>query len=204
MQKVWIIWSHLLIFNFKSFVDADSLLFINFQWILRFSRVLSSENCNFYKLKGGEIISGGNQFCRKSELSGPPFCISIWKVLWTQILGLLQFLQIKERGPIWSPLLCFNFKGFMDPNYFFLIRFQCILHDSGVIFSEFCNFYKLKCGDLISGAKQFYRKFEFFGPRCGIWILKVLSTQIYCRSLEFNEFCMMQWQFSQGLEVSTN
>ena len=35
---------------------------------------------------GGDQISGGNQFCRKSELFGPPFCISILKVLRAQIL----------------------------------------------------------------------------------------------------------------------
>ena len=36
--------------------------------------------------RGGDLISGGNQFCRKSELFGAPFCISILGVLWTKIL----------------------------------------------------------------------------------------------------------------------
>ena len=122
----------------------------------------------------GDLISGGNQFCRKSELFGPPFCISILKVLWIQIhlhsldlmhsawlrstfLRVLKYLQIKEGGPnfwgepilqkvwiIWSPHLYFNFKSFMDPNTSSVFRFQCILHDSGVLLSEFRNFYQLK------------------------------------------------------------
>ena len=85
-HKVWIIWSRLLYFNFKSFLDPNSLSFIRFQCILHDSGVLFSESWNFYKLKRGDLISGGNQFCRMSELFGPPFCISILKVLWTQIL----------------------------------------------------------------------------------------------------------------------
>ena len=74
-------------------------------------------------------------------------------------LRVLKFLQIKEGGPnfwgepilqkvwiIWSPLLYFNFKGFLEPNSSSFITFQCILHDSGVLFSESWNFYKLKRG----------------------------------------------------------
>ena len=54
---------------------------------------------------------------------------------------------------IWSPLLYFNFKSSYDPNSLSLIRFQCILHDSGIIFSYFSNFRKLQRGDLISWRK---------------------------------------------------
>ena len=71
LQKVWIIWSPLLSFNFVSFMDANSLPFIRFQWILHDSWLLFSEFWNFHKLKRGDLISGGNQFCRKSELFGP-------------------------------------------------------------------------------------------------------------------------------------
>ena len=84
LQNVWIIWSPLLYFNFKSFLDPNSSPFISFQCILYDSGVLLSESWNFYKLKRGDLISGGKQFCRKSELFGPPFCISILKVLWTK------------------------------------------------------------------------------------------------------------------------
>ena len=92
-------------------------------------------------------------------------------------LRVFKCLQIKEGGAnfwgepilqnvwiIWSPLLYFNFKSFLDPNSSSFIRFQCILHDSGVLFSESWNFYKLKKGDLISGGNQFCRKSELFGP----------------------------------------
>ena len=131
-------------------------------------------------------------------------------------LRVFKFLQIKEGGPnfcgepilqnvwiIWSPLLYFNFKSFVDPNSSSFIRFQCILHDSGVLFSESWNFYKLKRGDLISGGNQFCRKSELFGPPFCISILKVLWTQIHRHSLDFNAFFMIQEYFSQSLEIST-
>ena len=92
-------------------------------------------------------------------------------------LRVLKFLQIKEGGPnfwvepilqkvwiIWSPLLYFNFKNFLDPNSVSFIRFQCILHDSGVLFSEFWNFYKLKRGNLIYRENQLCRKSKLLGP----------------------------------------
>ena len=177
---------------------------------------------NIYKLNRADLLSGGNQFCRKSELFGPPFSVSILKVLRTQILRHLlnfnafcmiqecfsqniEYLQIKQGGPsfwgepilqkvwiIWSLLLYLNFKGFVDPKSSSFIRFQCILHDSEVLFSESWNFYKLKRGDPISGGNQFCRKSELFGPPFCISILKVFWTQIFRHSLEFNPFCMIQ------------
>ena len=51
---------------------------------------------------------------------------------------------------IWSPLLYFYFKSFLDPNSSSFIRFECILHDSGVLLLEYLDFYKLKKEDLIS------------------------------------------------------
>ena len=85
LQKVWIILSPLLDFNFKSFMDAISSSFIRFQCILHDSRVVFWECWRVCKLKSRDLISRGNQFCKKSELFGPPFCISSLKVLWTQI-----------------------------------------------------------------------------------------------------------------------
>ena len=121
----------------------------------------------------GDLISGGNQFCRESELFGPPF-------------------------------LYLNFKSFVEPNSSSFIRFQCIVHDSGVLFTESWNSYKLKRGDLISGGSQFCRKCELFGPPFFISVLKVLRTQIFRHSLDFNALCMMQDYFSQSLEISTS
>ena len=128
LQKVWIISSPLLYLNFKSFVDPNSFSFITSQCILHHWGVLFSESSNFYKLKRGDIISKGNQFCKKSELFGPPF----------PILFYADFLSF--------------------------IRFQWILYDSAVLFSESWNFYNLTRGDLISGGNQFCRKSELFGP----------------------------------------
>ena len=75
----------------------------------------------------------------------------------------LKFVQIKEGGAnfwgepilqnvwiIWSPVLYFNLKSSMVPNSSAFIRFQSILHESGRLFSEAWNFYKLKWGDPIS------------------------------------------------------
>ena len=121
----------------------------------------------------GDIISWGTQFCKTSELFGPP-------------------------------LLYFNFKSSKSPNSSSFIRFQCILHNSGVLFSESWNTYKLKRGDLTSGVSQFCRKSELFGPPFCISILKVLSPQILRYSLDFNVFCMIQEYVSHNLEISTN
>ena len=160
LQKVWIIRSPLLYFNFKSFMDQDSSSFIRFQCILHDSGVLFSESWNFYKLKWGDLIS-----------CGEPILHNVWI--------------------IWSPLLYFNFKSFLDPNSSSFIRFQSILHEWGRLFSESWNFYKLKRGDLISGGNQFCRKSELFGPPFCISIFKVLCTQIFCHSLDFNAFCLI-------------
>ena len=105
LQNVWIIWSPFLSFNFKSFKYRISSSFIKFQCILHDSGVLFSESSNFYKLKRGDLISGGTNFAE--SLFGPPF------------------------------LLHFNFKSFKYQISLSFIRFQCILHDSGVLFSEF-------------------------------------------------------------------
>ena len=132
-------------------------------------------------------------------------------------LRLVKLLKIKERGPnflgepflrnvwiTWSPHLYFNFKSFMDPNSSSFMRVQCILHDSGVFFSESWNFYKLKRGDLISWGNQFCRMSELLGPPFCISILKVLWSQILHQQLHFNAFSMIQEYFSQSLEISRN
>ena len=126
-------------------------------------------------------------------------------------LRVLKCPQIKKGEPIlqkvsiiWSHLLYFNFKSFMDPNSLSFIRFQCILHDWGALSSESWSFYQLKMGDLISRANQFCRKSELFGPPFCISIFKVLWTEIHRHSLDFNAFCMIQGYFSQSLEMSTN
>ena len=132
-------------------------------------------------------------------------------------LRVLKFLQIKEGGPnfwvepilqkvwiIWSPVLYLNFKGFMDPNFLSFIRFQWISYDSGVLFSESWNFYKLKRVDLISGGNKFWRMSELSGPPLCISILKVLWNQIHRHSLDFNPFCMIHEYFPQSLEICIN
>ena len=140
---------------------------------------------------------------------------SAW--LRSTFLRVLKFLQVKEGGPnfsgepifqtvwiIWSPLQYLKFKSFVDPNLWSFIRFQCILYDWGVLFSESWNSYKLKRGDLISGCNQFCRKSELFDPPFCISILRALWTQIHRHSLDFNAFCIIQEYFSQSLEISAN
>ena len=92
-------------------------------------------------------------------------------------LRLLKFLQIKEGGPnfwgglilhkkwiIWSPGLYFNFKSLIDQNFSWFIRFQGILHDSGVLLSEFWNFCKLKRGEKNSGGTIFTESLSYLVP----------------------------------------
>ena len=99
-QKVWIICSPLLYFNFKSFMVSYFLSFIGFECIPHDSGVPFSGSRNFYKLKRGHLISGGNQFCRMSELFAPLYCISLLKVLWSQTprhsLGFNALCMIQE------------------------------------------------------------------------------------------------------------
>ena len=185
------------------FLDANSWSFIRFQCILHDWGVHFSESSNFYKLKRWEYNFWGKQFCGKSGLFGLPFCILILKVLWTQMFdhsldckafwmiqeyffSVFKFLQIKETGPnfwgepilenvwiIWSLLLYFDFKSLLESVFSSFIRFQCILHGSGKLFSECSKFYELKSGDLISGENQFCRRSELFGSLLCISILKV-------------------------------
>ena len=193
LQKVWIIWSPLLYFNFKVFMDPNSSSFIRSQCILHHRGVLFSESWNFYKLKRGDVISGGNWFCRKSQLFGRAFCISILKDLWTQRGDLVSPRnQFCRKSKLFGrPLLYLNFKSFVDPNSSSFIRSECILHDGGVLFWESWNFYKLKRGDLSSGGNQFCRMSELFGPLFCISILKDLWTHIFCHSLDLNAFFMI-------------
>ena len=133
------------------------------------------------------------------------FC-KVWKFLKTKEGGFnFRVEPISQKvWIIWSPLLDFNFKNLMDIISAAFIRFQCILHDSGVLFTESWNFYKLKREEINSGGNQFCRKSELFGPPFCISILKVLWTQIHRHSLDFNAFCMIQEYFSQSLEIFTN
>ena len=132
-------------------------------------------------------------------------------------LRVLKFLSIKDGGPnflgepilqkvwiIWSPLLYFNFKSFRKPTFSLFIRFECILHDSGVLFSVFWSFYKLRKGDLISRGNQFCRNTKLFGRLFCLSSSKVFWTQVFCHWLDFNAFCMIQEYLLQSFEISTN
>ena len=80
---------------------------------------------------------------------------------------------LKNVWIIWFPLLYFNLKSSMDPNSLSFIRFQSILHESGRLFSESWNFYKIRMRDLISEGNQFCRMSELFDPFFCISILKL-------------------------------
>ena len=87
LHNVWIIWSPLLCFNFKSFMNPNSSLFIRFQCIGHVARVLFLEPWNFYKLKrGGPTLYGEPILQKVWIIWSPPFCFLILKVLWSQIL----------------------------------------------------------------------------------------------------------------------
>ena len=78
--------------------------------------------------------------------------LSFWKFTQFKMGDLISSGEsVLQNGWItWSLLLYFNIKHLKDPNSSSFIRFQCILHDSAVLFSAFWKFIKLKRGDLIS------------------------------------------------------
>ena len=165
MQKVWIICSllpppsplPLLYLNFKSLKNPNSLYFIRFQCILLYLAVCFSEFWNFNKLKRGDQIYWGGDNSAES----------------------LNYFRHPPPRPS-SLLLYFNFKIFKEPNSLSFIRFQCTLHDSGVLFSESLNFSNLRGGgggDLITGGRKFCRISQLFRPSFCISILEVLRTQ---------------------------
>ena len=132
-------------------------------------------------------------------------------------LRVLKFVNIKEGRPnvwrepilqnvwiIWSPILYFNFKSFLGLISSSLIRFQWVLHDCSVLFSESWNFYKFRRGGLVSGEIEFCRKFELFRPLFYISVLKALWTQGLCHLLDSNDFCMIHQYFSQSLQILRN
>ena len=175
-REVWIICPPLLHFNFKSFIDPSSAPFIRFQCILYSPGLSLSDFWNLYQLERGR----------------PNF----WWV---------EAIQQKD-WVIWASLQYLNFKSFKDPDPLSFLRFSCILHDSGVLFSKSWNFYKLKRRDLISGREQFCRKSELFGPPFCITILKISGTQILFHSLDFNAFftSFFTKSFCQVSEISAN
>ena len=89
---------------------------------------------------------------------------------------------------IWSHLLYFNIRNFRDPNCSSFIRFQCILHNSAVIFSLFWNFLKLKKGDVISWGEPILQSGWIIVPSFCISILEIWRTRILRQSLDFNAF----------------
>ena len=98
--RKWIIWSwsSLLYFNFNhapKFIVIDYVSMHSAWFRSTFLRVLK-----FLEIKVGNVISGGNQFCKKSELFGPPFSISILKFRGIQIhchsLDFNAFCMIQE------------------------------------------------------------------------------------------------------------
>ena len=113
-----------------------------------------------------------------------------------------QFCRMSE---IFAPPLRISIlKTFLDQNSSPIIRFQCILCDSGILLSKFSNFHKLKRGVLLSGGNQYRRMSELFGLPFRILVLKVLWTKILPHSLEFSSFCMNKEGFSHSPEVSPN
>ena len=85
-QNISIILFPLLHFYFKSFLNINSSSFNRFHCIAYDSLVTLSEYSNFQKSKKWDLIPGGSQFCKMSQLFGFPFCTSILKRFQTIIL----------------------------------------------------------------------------------------------------------------------
>ena len=93
--------------------------------LIRFQRILCYSKVLFSKFSNAQKSKKGDLIFR-----GKQFCT-----------------KAELFGP---PHLYFNFKSFKDLNSLSFIRFKCILYDSGELFSDISNFYKLKRADLIS------------------------------------------------------
>ena len=64
--------------------------------------------------------------------------VSVFKILLKLKRGSLSSWGepiLQNSWIIWSSILYFNFRNLKEPNFLSLIRFQCILHDSAVLFS---------------------------------------------------------------------
>ena len=105
---------------------------------------------------------------------------------------------------IWSPLLYFNYRNWRDPNSLSLIRFQCMLHDSAVLFSGLWNFLKLKREDLVSWGKSILQNSSIIWYPFCISILEIWRTQVRRYSLDFSPFYMIHHYFYQLFEISSN
>ena len=82
-------------------MDQSSLSFVRFQCILYDSEDFFLDFLKFYKLKSGDLISGGKRFCRKSELFGPPSYFNFKSFKDPRSLPLIRFQYVlydsKER-----------------------------------------------------------------------------------------------------------
>ena len=147
-------------------MESISASFIRFQCNLHDPGTFFSEFWNFYKLKRsphfwGEPIlrkawiiwsplpySNFKSFKHLYSLSstryqyslydsGVPFS-DFWNFCKLRMVGVIsgRELILHKVWIIWSPLLYFSDKSFMNRNSSSFIRFQCILQDSGVLFSE--------------------------------------------------------------------
>ena len=105
---------------------------------------------------------------------------------------------------ICSLILYFNFKSFKDPNSSSFTRFQCMLHDSGVLFADFWNFYKLKTGDLISCGEPILQKGWIISYAILYFNFKSFNTKILRHSLDFNVLCIISENFSPTFKIPTN
>ena len=173
LQNGWVIWSPHLCFNFKRFKDPNYLSFIRHSaWIRSsFLRLLKFPQINgggdlhswgeLFLQKGSIILSRLLYFIFKSfkDQNSSPFirfqCIShdsrvnfsdlyiFYKLKRGDLISWGESI-LQNRLIICSLILYFNLKSFKDPNSSSVIRFQCILHDSGVPFSDFQKFHKLK------------------------------------------------------------
>ena len=121
LQKVWIIWSPHLYFNFKTFMNPNSLSFFSILMHSAWIRSTFLKSFKFLQIK--EVAA---------TFWGEPILQKVW-IIWPFPLDLF-----------------FNFMSFKNPNPSSLITFQSVLYDSEEHLLDFHNFYKLKWADLIS------------------------------------------------------
>ena len=85
------------------------------------------------------------------------------------------------------------------------VGFQCILHDSAILFSVSQSSLKLKReAKILEGGRQFCKMAELFGSLFYVLILEIWMMQILCHWSQFNTIYMMQQFVSQFYKISAN
>ena len=82
---------------------------------------------------------------------------------------------LQNHWVVWSPF-CLSILQIRRPKFFVNIRFQCILHDSAILFSVFRNFLKSRTGHLNTWGKPILENGRIIWSPLFLSILEIWGT----------------------------